>query len=222
MKTKFAATPWSGSLVAALMTLGAVAPSGAADGPILPGLTHINVIASTVPGNGDINPYGMAQVKHTVGNLIAGHILISNFNSSSNAQGTGTTLVDIAPDGTQGLFAALDATTLPGACPGGVGLTTALVVLRAGWVVVGSLPTSDGTAATARPGCLIVLNSMGQPVETIHGSLIRGPWDMTAAEGANHAKLFVTNVLNGTLAANGKVVKGELRARLSPVGDPSH
>lgn len=208
MKTKLAAMPWSGYWVAALLTLGTSAPGAAADGPILPGLTHIDVVASTVPGNGDVNPYGMAQVKRTVGNLKAGHILVSNFNNSKNLQGTGTTIVDIAPDGTQGLFAALDAASLPGACPGGVGLTTALVVLRAGWVVVGSLPTTDGTSATAQPGCLIVINSMGQAVETIHGSLIRGPWDMTAVEDGSHAKLFVTNVLNGTLAGKGSIVKG--------------
>ena len=58
------------------------------------------------------------------------------------------------------------------------GLTTALVVLRSGWLIVGGLPTTDGTAATASAGCLIV-NNMGQPVETISGGEINGPWDMT-------------------------------------------
>jgi hypothetical protein len=204
MKTNFTAMPWSGSLAAGLLTLCAAIPAHA--GPILNGFTHNNVIASTVPGNGDVNPYGMAQVKHSIGNLTAGHILISNFNNSSNDQGTGTTIVDIAPDGTQALFAALDASSLPGPCPGGLGLTTALVVLNEGWVIVGSLPTSDGTSMTARAGCLIVLNNVGQPVETISGSLIKGPWDMAAMESANEAKLFVTNVLNGTVGAKGHVV----------------
>jgi hypothetical protein len=64
---------------------------------------------------------------------------------------------------------------LPGPCPGGLGLTTALVVLNEGWVIVGSLPTSDGTSATMKAGCLIVLDSMGKPVETFYGSLINGP-----------------------------------------------
>jgi hypothetical protein len=50
------------------------------------------------------------------------------------------------------VFAEIDASKLPGPCPGGVGLTTALVVLRAGWVIVGSLPTADGTSATAEAG----------------------------------------------------------------------
>jgi hypothetical protein len=191
-------------LVLGMASLGVSAHDG--DNSILPGLKNITVLGSTVPANGDVNPYGMAEVMHTVGNLRSGHILVSNFNNGANHQGTGTTIVDMAPDGTQSVFAALDAKALPGPCPGGLGLTTALVVLNEGWVIVGSLPTSDGTSATARAGCLIVLDSMGKPVETFFGSLLNGPWDMTAFERDQEAKLFVTNVLNGTVAAHGKVV----------------
>ncbi|MGH9529741.1 MAG: SMP-30/gluconolactonase/LRE family protein [Terriglobales bacterium] len=163
-------------------------------------------IASTVPSNGDVNPYGIARVPRTTGLLVRGNILVSNFNNSANLQGTGTTIVQITPNGSASLFAQIDATTLPGPCPGGIGLTTALAVLRDGWVIVGSLPTSDGTSATAQAGCLLVLNNQGQVVETFYGSLINGPWDMMALDGGNTAALFVTNVLNGTVAANGKVV----------------
>ena len=173
---------------------------------ILNKLNTIDTISSTVPANGDINPYGLVRVPSTVGNLREGHYLISNFNASSNLQGTGTTIVDVAPDGTLTLFAALNSTSLPGPCPGGVGLTTALAVLKTGWVIVGSLPTTDGTSATAQAGCLIVLDSMGNAVETIQGSLINGPWDMTWLDGDHQAALFVTNVLNGTVAAGGSVV----------------
>jgi len=166
----------------------------------------ISTVASTVPGNGDINPYGVAVVKKSVGSLTKGSILVSNFNNSANQQGTGTTIVEIAPDGTSTLFSMINAASLPGACPGGVGLTTALVALRSGWVIVGSLPTTDGTSATAQAGCLIVLDSTGKPVETFSGPLINGPWDMTAWERGRKAKLFVTNVLNGTVAASPAVV----------------
>ena len=174
---------------------------------ILNQFSTVSTVASTVPSNGDINPYGVAQIKTSVGKLTAGHILVSNFNNSKNLQGTGVTIVDVAPDGTVSLFAQIDPNELPGPCPGGVGLTTALVVLKSGWVIVGSLPTTDGTAATAQAGCLIVLDSTGNPVETFFGSLINGPWDMTAYEKDNKAKLFVTNVLNGTVAGNGQIVK---------------
>jgi hypothetical protein len=176
------------------------------DGSILNPLHAINPIASTVPSNGDVNPYGVAIVERSAGNLHEGNILVSNFNNTSNLQGTGTTIVEVTPNGSVSLFAQINATTLPGACPGGVGLTTALVVLRSGWVIVGSLPTTDGMPDTIGAGCLIVLNSWGTPVETIFGSLINGPWDMTADESDQEAKLFVTNVLNGTVAAGGSLV----------------
>ena len=174
--------------------------------------THtITVIASTVPSNGDVNPYGIFIVPATMGNLVKGNVLISNFNASSNFQGTGTTLVQISPSGTVSLFAQIDAAHLPGTCTGGVGLTTALAVLRSGWVIVGSLPTSDGTSATAQAGCLLVLDSSGNVVETVYGTLINGPWDMTVLDrsnmnGGGSAALFVTNVLNGTVAGGGSVV----------------
>jgi len=176
------------------------------DDNVLTNLHTVSTIASTLPANQDVNPYGVAHVNRTIGNLTEGHILVSNFNDSGNAQGTGTTIVDVAPNGSVSLFAQINAASLPGPCPGGVGLTTALVVLRTGWVIVGSLPTTDGTSATAQAGCLIVLNSTGTPVETIYGSLVNGPWDMTAFDAGNEAALFVTNVLNGTQAAKGVVV----------------
>ena len=72
----------------------------------------------------------------------------------------------------------ITAKSLPGSCPGGVGLTTALGILPDGYVVVGSLPTTNGMSATAQYGCLIVLNSAGHAVETIAGQNIEGPWDM--------------------------------------------
>jgi hypothetical protein len=180
--------------------------------------TGISVVASTIPANGDVNPYGIVLVPRSTGSLIQGNILVSNFNNSYNLQGTGTTIVQIAPDGTASLFAQIDAHKLPGPCPGGVGLTTALSVLRSGWVIVGSLPTMDGTSATARAGCLLVLNSGGKVVETFYGSLINGPWDMTALDAGGSADLFVTNVLNGTVAAGGKVVHGGTVTRLTLTG----
>jgi hypothetical protein len=178
----------------------------AASGVLLAANRSIVTVASTVPPNGDLNPYGVAVVPSTVGALTAGHVLVSNFNNSANLQGTGTTIMDIAPDGAVSVFAQIDASTLPGPCPGGVGLTTALVVLRAGWVIVGSLPTTDGTSATAQAGCLLVLDNHGVVVETIADTLINGPWDMAARDLGNAASLFVTNVLNGTVAGNGGLV----------------
>jgi len=166
----------------------------------------VTTVASTIPSNGDLNPYGVARVPTTTGSLTKGNILVSNFNNSKNLQGTGTTIVQISPSGAVTLFAHIDASTLPGPCPGGVGLSTALVALRTGWVIVGSVPTTDGMSDTVQAGCLLVLNSRGQVVETFFGSLINGPWDMAAFDGGRNVSLFVTNVLNGTVAGGGKIV----------------
>ena len=167
---------------------------------------QVTTVASTVPTNGDVNPYGVVRIHRSVGSLVKGNILVSNFNNGTNLQGTGTTIVQITPTGAVSQFAQIDANSLPGTCPGGVGLTTALAVFSRGWVIVGSLPTSDGTAATAQAGCLIVLNSSGNVVETFSGGVINGPWDMTAADFGSIGVLFFTNVLNGTVAANGNVI----------------
>src|SRR5580693_3752440 len=71
-----------------------LADDGAA---ILKKLKNINTLSSTVPANGDVNPYGLARVPRSSGNLQEGHYLVSNFNASSNLQGTGTTIVDVSP-----------------------------------------------------------------------------------------------------------------------------
>jgi len=174
--------------------------------PFTQGLNNIKTVASTVPANGDVNPYGIAIVPITAGALEKHSILISNFNNSANLQGTGVTIVEIDPKGGVKTFATLNSNSLPGPCPGGVGLTTALVALRSGFVIVGSLPTTDGTAATAQAGCLIVLDRNGTAIATLSGNGINGPWDMTAVDLEEFAVLFVSNVLNGTVAGNGSVV----------------
>jgi len=186
----------------------AAAPSawaGQAPSSFIGSFHRLSTIASTVPGNGDVNPYGVAVVRHSRGRLHQGDVLVSNFNDKANLQGTGKTIVEVSPGGMRTTFAHITAVGLPGACPGGIGLTTALVVTH-GWVIVGSLPSADGMAKTSKPGCLIVLDSNGMVRETISGHGINGPWDMTAVDHRHSAALFVTNVLNGTVRAGGKVV----------------
>jgi hypothetical protein len=82
------------------------------------------------PEAGDQNPYGVAVIPRRVGKLIKGNILVSNFNNvgappTGNLQGTGTSIVQYAPRRSEPDHVwEIDASTLPGACPGGVGLTT--------------------------------------------------------------------------------------------------
>jgi hypothetical protein len=197
----------AGAAATAVFALAPGAQAGASGpGSFIGGFHNLTTITSTVPSNGDVNPYGVALVGQSEGSLVKGNILVSNFNNSKNLQGTGTTIVQVSPAGKLSVFARIQQSSLPNSCPGGVGLTTALSILQDGWLVVGSLPTKNGMAATAKAGCLIVLDNRGHVRETFSGNGINGPWDMTAATYGPLAELFVTNVLNGTVAAKGKVV----------------
>jgi len=179
--------------------------------------TETPVSPAASPLNGDQNPYGVFIVRQTTGRLQAGNILVSDFNNSNdggNLQGTGRTILQISPGGQLSVFATIDPASLPGPCPGGVGLTTALEVLPGGWVVVGSTPSVDGSLQTASAGCLIVLDRNGNLAETISGHGINGPWDSTEAVFGDFADLFVANVLNGTVQPGNPVVHGGTVLRL--------
>src|SRR5579872_615814 len=93
-------------LAAATVLPGALA-AGDTD-PILPELSQSKLlVVSTVPSNGDLNPYGVAFVHKSFpdgGAAAGGDILVSNFNNSANLQGTGSTIVSISPGGQQKLF----------------------------------------------------------------------------------------------------------------------
>lgn len=194
----------SAAAIAAIVTAtaGLLAASGifagaaSASSTFIGNLSTVTPIASTIPANGDVNPYGVAVVPRSTGSLQAGNVLVSNFNDSANVQGTGTTIVQVTPGGKQTLFAHIGPLSNK-ACPGGVGLTTALVALRSGWVIVGSLPTKGGNLSGF--GCLIVLDSHGNVRETFTGHGLKGPWDMTALDLGGISELFVTNVLGGIL-----------------------
>jgi hypothetical protein len=166
-------------------------------------ITHLaSMVPKKGPAKGDQNPYGVAVVQRSVGKLVKGDVLVSNFNNGKNQQGTGSSIMEVSPSGHTRVFAVVPRPTKTKA----VGLTTALVELPKGLVVVGSLPAPGGNSAKMTAGALTILNSKGMVVKTLKGGPINGPWDMTAVSHGNKATLFVTNVLNGTVKAAGKTV----------------
>jgi hypothetical protein len=180
--------------------------------PFLTSLGAPSLLASTVPANGDINPYGIVVVPTTVGRLIKGDTLVSNFNDKANVQGAGRTIVEVSPAGAVSTFATIGSLSASNACPGGIGLTTALTILPGGWVVVGSLPAGAGGALPlVNPaGCLLVLNSTGTVTETWTNQNINGPWDMTAAATSSGVDLFVSNVLSRPKGTTATPKSGDL------------
>src|SRR5580658_7335328 len=187
--------------IALAATLALLPVSPAAGFAFLPQI----VMSSTVPPLGDLNPYGVAIVPFgfpSGGSINFGDILISNFNNSNNLQGTGSTIVKltaggaIAPNGSATVF-------FQGSTPAPFGLTTALGVLEKGFVIVGNVPTTDGTLGTIQSGSLFVLDRFGTLVNVIPASpanTLNGPWDLTIFDQGDTALLFVSNVLSGTVS----------------------
>ncbi len=68
-------------------------------------------------------------------------------------------------------------------------------------MVAGSLPTTDGTAATAGPGSLLFIDPNGNLLATLNGpGPINGPWGLAIHDfGGGAAQIFVANVLSGTI-----------------------
>jgi hypothetical protein len=178
----------SGLTLAIGLTILVNAVAGAEEpGAFLPRLIN----SSTIPASGDVNPYGVAFVPRDFpagGAIAAGDVVVSNFNNSANLQGTGTTIVsfdprgDLAPPGSATTFF-----TSPLA-----GLSTALGVLRAGLVIVGNVPTTDGTFATIGSGALQVIDTHGNLLQTLTDPQFLGsPWDLAVDDEGATARLFV-------------------------------
>jgi hypothetical protein len=152
---------------------------------------HIT-LTSTVPDNGDLNPYAIIVAPVSAGKIQQGDVLVDNFNKITNLQGTGTTIIDYHPASKETtLFAELPRNLAQ--CPGGVGLSTAMTMLKSGWVIVGSTPSTDGTTRTKGPGGLLVLDANGQLVATWADAKINDPWgNMVAIDNGTTATLFIS------------------------------
>jgi hypothetical protein len=130
--------------------------------------------------------------------LKPGDLLASNFNNSVPIQGKGTTIIKFTPVNGQVVASGSASVFFQG--PKGLGLTTALGVLRRGFVIVGSVPTTMGTFATIQPGSLLILDRHAQIVLTLtKKELLDSPWDLTVHDGGDVAKVFVSNVVSGTV-----------------------
>ena len=164
-----------------------------ADDTLLATLKHQTLLSPTVPENGDQNPYAVVVAPVSAGTIAKDDVLITNFNDSNNLQGLGTTIMRYTPATRAMTEWAKLPRHLP-ACPGGIGLTTAMAMLRAGFVIVGSTPSEDGTPRTRGAGCLIVLNAAGGVVDTWTGPAIDAPWgNMAVIDRGDAATLFVSN-----------------------------
>ena len=166
------------------------------DGSFIPKLIN----SSTVPMNGDLNPYGVAFVPAgfpSGGVLASGDVLVSNFNDITNTQGMGTTIIKLTPRGQLAAPGAADVFFSSSL----TGLSTALGVLRSGFVIVGNVPTTDGKFDTLGQGALQVIDRTGKLLATWTDPVfLDGPWDLALDDDGSRVHIFVSNVGNGTVS----------------------
>jgi DNA-binding beta-propeller fold protein YncE len=180
-----------GAVLAAFVSLPGPAVADAPQGFLETIHKHITR-TTTVTDNGDLNPYAVVVAPVSAGKIQKDDVLVDNFNNLSNLQGTGTTIVDYNPT-TKRAFTFAKLPQDLSQCPGGVGLTTAMTMLKSGWVIVGSTPSKDGTTGTKGPGCLIVFDSNGNLATVWTGPNINGPWgNMAVIDRGSTATLFVS------------------------------
>jgi len=178
-------------LIFALL-LGAATTQAAEPRAFLETLRHHKTLASTIADNGDLNPYAVIVAPVSAGKVQKDDVLVDNFNGIANLQGTGVTIMNYRPSTkTVTQFAVLPQ-NLP-QCPGGVGLSTAMIMLKSGWVIVGSAPSTDGTTRTLGAGGLLVLDANGTLVDTWAGTNISAPWgNIAAIDNGGTASLFIS------------------------------
>jgi hypothetical protein len=204
---------------ATLATTGFATLAVAGHSGVLAKLPATPASGSTVPANGDVNPYGIAFVPPGFpagGILKPGDVIVANFNNANNLQGTGTTIVKVnasktTSDHSPTLFFEDD--SLPG-------FSTALGVLRKGFVLVGQVPSTDGSGVcTPGPqgqeqnvgqGSLLVINKNGALAAVLtSASLLDGPWDLTVEDNGSTAVVFVSDALSGSVTRLDLRVEGD-------------
>jgi hypothetical protein len=189
------------ALAAAILPLGSAI--AAQSGVFLDSIHRQMTLTSTVPDNGDQNPYAIVVAPVSAGVIQKDDVLITNFNNDGNLQGLGTTIVAFNPTTKKLTTFALLPRNLK-ECPGGIGLTTAMTMLKSGWVIVGSAPSADGTTATKGPGCLIVLDANGKVASVIANDAINMPWgNMATIDDGDSATIFVSNAGFGVGSPDG-------------------
>ncbi len=200
----FAVGPVAASGAAVAKTVGASRPPTAISSLV------DRTIASTVAPNGDTNPYDLAVVPTTAGLLVAGDVLVADFNNAAGTSGLGTSVVEIDPaTGKSSLF--VQAPAIAGPVGIAINPTNDLVWLGTyGPATVGGV--IDGSTST-----VAVYKPTGAPVASFSAAnspTFSGVWGQAVSDVGGHVAFYWPNAGNGTTGTGGGSVY-----RLSP--DPT-
>lgn len=160
-------------------------PGHAAGSPasVLKHLTSQVVIGSAVdPKNGAQNPYGLTIAPSTNGAFTAGDLVICNFNSKYNQQGSGKSIVALHPT--------------PGSSPTHVSQSASIL----GCDALALTPDDTIWAAAMVANNNPILNSNGKLIANVNGKPLSQPWGQVFAQPASGTPAFYeTNARTGTV-----------------------
>jgi len=160
------------------------------------------MIASTVPANGDTNPYGVAIVPFSSGKLVGGDVLVTNFNNSAGLAGAGTTIVQIDPrTGASSLFYQGSKTVVG---PVGIVFNPAKDVV---WLGDYGPANAQGVYDGAQANVDVILPS-GKLVATFNNAttgthIFNGVWGQGVSDVNGHIAFYWPNAGDGTTGTGG-------------------
>ena len=120
--------------------LAVTATNAAAPKSFLEGIHRQTTLTSTVPENGDQNPYAIVVAPVSAGSIQKDDVLLTNFNNSRQSAGPRDDDRRLSTRDQEAVDLRHAAPQTLRGCPGGVGLITAMTMLKTGWVIVGSAP----------------------------------------------------------------------------------
>jgi hypothetical protein len=161
-------------------------------GPILPALTKMTTIGSTLdPTEHGGNPYGLTVATATAGLITSGDLIACNFNDGgTNTQGLGTTVI--------GLHATA------GATPYRIAQSAKLL----GCSSITSLPDGSLVATGSQANATVLISPAGSVSTPFAADVFAEPWSAIYATHAGNAYVYVSNATTGTIdriALNGDV-----------------
>lgn len=194
--------PWLGVVLAASLAASPALASGPHPASDSLGGYRTHSVGSVVAPNGDANPYGMAVVPLTSGKLVAGDLLVVDFNNKAGTAGGGTSILEVNPaTGAKTTFAS----GLPVSGPVGIAINP---VNDGVWV--GDFGSGDGSSSNvlliSPAGSVLATfdsTTTSHPVSSGQQPTFNGVWGQGVSQMAGQVSFYYGTTGSGTTGTGG-------------------
>ena len=156
------------------------------------------VVGPTTASNGDTNPYDLAVVPFSSGLLVAGDVLVADFNSAAGVSGAGVSIVEVNPEtGTSVTF--YQGSSITG--PVGIAINP-----NNDFVWVGFYGGPDSSNSNAYDGAnsgVAIISPAGSLVKTLTGPDFVGVWGQAVSDVGGQVQFYWPNAGNGVTGLGG-------------------